>query len=76
MVTSPHAILFKNILRVFRSNYTHGVTHSGTYHLDGLVAGEVGKQVLADEVGLLVEPLALEHIAFLRGGLTHFIKSI
>lgn len=42
-------------------------------HLDGLVAGEVGKEVLADKIGLLVEPVAFKDVAFLGGSLTHFI---
>ena len=42
------------------------------YHFDCLVAGEVSEQILANDVGLLVKPFALKHIAFFGGGLAHF----
>lgn len=76
MVTSAQTILFKNIFLVFKSNYTREMSSKSIcdYHLDSLVAWEVSQQVLADQVSLLIKPFAFEYIAFLRGGLAHFIK--
>jgi len=38
---------------------------SSTYHFDSGITWEEGEQVLADELGLDVEPVSLEYIALL-----------
>ena len=62
----------KNTLSFFLSYYTKAIVLGYevgvvwcAYHLDGLVRREKGDAVVADELGLLVVPVAVENVAFL-----------
>ena len=35
-----------------------------TYHVDAVITGVEGEQIVANQISLLVEPLHLEYVAF------------
>ena len=72
------AILLRNILRLFKSycyqlqrleTLDANANRQGTYHVDLAILGVVGEQVLANEFGLLVEPLNFEYESFFSNAL-------